>query len=117
MPKCLALSTRRETSILNGPWVTTSSHWFIALPEKTLIATKQNAGLAAEAVQSNAAPPPRSTAAILADLVGEESKLKALSLRGSGVGDDEAAALAQAIEANTTLCSLNLFNNAITDVG
>lgn len=45
------------------------------------------------------------------------SKLKALSLRGDGIGDLEAAALAEAIEENTVLCSLNLFDNKITDVG
>ena len=45
------------------------------------------------------------------------SKLKALSLRGNGLGDEEATAVAEAIEENTVLCSLNLFDNAITDVG
>lgn len=49
------------------------------------------------------------------DFIG--SKLKALSLRGNGIRDDEAVALAEAIEENTVLCSLNLFDNAITDVG
>lgn len=45
------------------------------------------------------------------------SKLKALSLRGNGLGDADAVDLAEAIEENTVLCSLNLFDNKITDVG
>lgn len=49
--------------------------------------------------------------------VPEGSKLKALSLRGNGLGDVEAVDLAEAIEENTVLCSLNLFDNKITDVG
>lgn len=51
------------------------------------------------------------------DFVREGSKVKALSLRGNGIGDDEAVALARVVEGNTVLCSLNLFGNAITDVG
>eukprot|EP00904_Undaria_pinnatifida_P014158 jgi/Undpi1/9873/HiC_scaffold_28.g12327.m1 len=54
---------------------------------------------------------------VFADLVREGSKLKALSLRGNGLGDDEAIAISEAIEENTVLCSLNLFDNAITDNG
>lgn len=45
------------------------------------------------------------------------STLKALSLRGNALEDAEAIALAGAIEENTVLCSLNLFDNKITDVG
>ena len=54
---------------------------------------------------------------ILLNTPPKGSKLKALSLRGNGLGDEEAAAVAEAIEENTVLCSLNLFDNAITDVG
>lgn len=50
-------------------------------------------------------------------IVPKGSKLKALSLRGNRIGDLEAAALAEAMEDNTVLCSLNLFDNKITDVG
>lgn len=45
------------------------------------------------------------------------SKLKALSLRGNRMDDIEAVALAEALEDNTILGSLNLFDNKITDVG
>lgn len=45
------------------------------------------------------------------------SKLKALSLRGNGLVDADAINLAEAIEENTVLCSLNLFDNKIKDVG
>lgn len=45
------------------------------------------------------------------------SRLEELLLRGNGIDDAEGVALAEAILGNTVLCSLNLFNNKITDVG
>lgn len=45
------------------------------------------------------------------------SRLEELLLRGNEIDDAEGVALAEAIEGNTVLCSLNLFDNKITDVG
>ncbi|CAM9674308.1 unnamed protein product [Scytosiphon promiscuus] len=76
--------------------------------------TKAEAGKEPEgAVLSTCPSPGRS----FPSFVREGSKLKALSLRGNGIDDIEAVALAEAVEDNTILGALNLFDNKITDVG
>ena len=50
-------------------------------------------------------------------MVPQGSKLRALQLRGNDINDTEAVALAEAIEGNMVLCTLNLFDNKISDVG
>lgn len=54
---------------------------------------------------------------VLLNFTSAGSKLKALSLRGNALEDAEAIALAETIEENTVLSSLNLFDNKITDAG
>lgn len=96
----------------------------IVPPKRTENLISKSEGTATESVASDTeqqddtpTPSSRPFAELLVDLIGEGSKLKTLSLRGNGLGDGDAVALAQAIEPNTTLCSLNLFDNAITDEG
>lgn len=78
--------------------------------DSSLAANADGADLPPGQRQEHAAP-------VFAGLVGGGSRLRALSLRGNGIGDEEAAALAERLQEDTALCSLNLFHNAVTDAG
>ncbi|CAM9800940.1 unnamed protein product, partial [Discosporangium mesarthrocarpum] len=54
---------------------------------------------------------------LFAALLGGQSKLRSLSLRGNKITDNGAIAIAAALEKNDVLVSVNLFDNLITDKG
>mmetsp|Transcript_38269 Transcript_38269/g.50431 ORF Transcript_38269/g.50431 Transcript_38269/m.50431 type:complete len:431 (-) Transcript_38269:229-1521(-) len=54
---------------------------------------------------------------IFAELVGEESPVRIVSLRGNHIKDAGAQAIALSIVKNTRCTSLNLFDNDISDIG
>jgi len=54
---------------------------------------------------------------IFAAIIGEDSPIRAASLRGNQITDRGAVAIANAISKNTRCVTVNLFDNEITDVG
>eukprot|EP00842_Homolaphlyctis_polyrhiza_P002548 jgi/Hompol1/3294/HPOL_006477-RA len=54
---------------------------------------------------------------LYAALLGEESMLKSLCVRGCGVTDNCVKAIANALKTNRTLTNLNLWDNRITREG
>ena len=60
---------------------------------------------------------PGVTDSLYANLIGEDSTLKTLSLRGNKIGDNGAKALTNALKVNRFLCGLVLWDNNITRDG
>ena len=70
----------------------------------------------AEAPGDEAAPAP-DPACVFARFLAENVPARAVSLRGDGLGDGGARAVADALARNTWVLTLNLFDNGIGDAG
>lgn len=88
-----------------------------SLPQTSVRSLKMDYDVTSEQGAALSARNSTQRPALYASLIAAGSNLTALSLRGNTIDDDGAALLAKALGTNTTLCSLNLFDNIITDTG